>query len=162
MAKRRKVEVPEWVDDIRHQDDNGHEIVDPKPVAIPAGFQRPETLAEQVRRLVRTSKMSDDDVLDETWEDAIDFDIGDDFDPKTPWETVYDEKLGREVTPEEFQRNWPDIRKELQTKLRNHYRLLAQAEREEEMIRNAGTPRGAGVSPAPSSEAAKPPPAEQK
>lgn len=132
MAKR-KVETPEWVDQIRRQDEDGKEIVDAKPVAIPAGFRRPETLAEQVRRLVRMEQM--EDTGEETWEDANDFDVDDDFDPRSPWETIYDEALGREVTPAEFHSKWPEIREEMQKKLRNHYRLLEQQEQQEELFR---------------------------
>lgn len=87
-------------------DHNGHEIPDPTPVAIPAGFRRPETLAEQVQRLVRTglSQLSSEAGA-ETFEESEDFDIDDDFDPSSPYETFFDPVLGKDITPMEFQAN---------------------------------------------------------
>jgi len=61
--------------------------------SIPVGFKRPETLAEQVARLVRHSefaRMVHSQGL-ETFEEADDFDIDDDIPlPNTPWESDYD------------------------------------------------------------------------
>lgn len=87
-------------------DENGHEVPDPRPVAIPAGFKRPETLAEQVRRLVRTSlsQQAHNEGM-ETFEEAEDFDVGDDIDPRTPYETFFDPELGMELTPQEFKQH---------------------------------------------------------
>lgn len=86
------------------QDSNGWEIPDPTPVALPSGMKRPETLAEQVKRLVRSQQFQDD--LDkaglETFDDADDFDVDDDFDPSTPFETFFDPVLNRDITPMEF------------------------------------------------------------
>ncbi len=82
-------------------DDNGHEIPDPNPVALPLGFKRPETLAEQIQRMVRT-QVSDAALAGgaETFEDADDFDTGDDDDdePGTPYELEFDPVLGREIS----------------------------------------------------------------
>jgi len=74
-------------------DNNGHEILSDKPMAIPVGFRRPPTLAEQVARLVRTERFKEslehEDL--ETFEEADDFDIPDDpLDPTTPYEADYD------------------------------------------------------------------------
>ncbi|MEM2002482.1 MAG: hypothetical protein QXT77_07555, partial [Candidatus Methanomethylicaceae archaeon] len=84
----------------------GHEALDPTPVVVPAGFKRPETLAEQVQRLVRThiSRQAEEAGF-ETFEDAEDFDVDDDFDPSTPYEEIFDPVLGKGVTPDEFIRN---------------------------------------------------------
>lgn len=79
-----------------------YETPDPNPVRIPAGFKRPETLEEQIRRLVRSERFA---VLAqeegfETFDEADDFDVDDDLpDPGTPYETFFDPALGREVTP---------------------------------------------------------------
>lgn len=85
----------------------GHELLDPKPVAIPAGFKRPETLAEQVRRLVQTSVSQwAVDNGEESFEESEDFDIPDDpTDRATPYETFFDPILGKDLTVDEFQRN---------------------------------------------------------
>lgn len=87
-------------------DEFGHEIPDPKPVAIPAGFKRPETLAEQVQRLVRTSisRQAAEQGF-ETFEESEDFDVDDEFDPSTPYETFFDPVLGRDISPQEFKAN---------------------------------------------------------
>lgn len=88
-------------------DKNGHEVPDPKPLSIPMGYKRPETLQEQVQRLIRSS-MSEYAALQdaETFEEADDFDIEDDeLDPSTPYEMEFDPVLGREVSPAEFAAN---------------------------------------------------------
>lgn len=170
---RRLIKAAEWLGIIRKQTEDGKEIVDNKPLAIPAGFRRPPTLQEQVARLVeRDISARAAAVGEESWEEANDFDIDEDFDPSTPWESIYDHELGREVTPAEFKEHWPQIREEMQSKIRNYYRLQEQDELlrqvEDRIISSSSTQngpssnRGAGVSPAPSSDrAAKPPPAEQ-
>lgn len=91
---------------IQIMDDHGHEIPDPRPMTVPAGFKRPETLAEQIKRLVRNqiSREAADREM-ETFEEADDFDVDDEFDPSTPYEVFFDPVLEREVSPEEFLRN---------------------------------------------------------
>lgn len=88
---------------VPRQDDNGHESLSNKPMAIPVGFKRPETLAEQVARLVRHERLITDAGY-ETWEEANDFDV-DDTDPMSPHEMIYDPVLERMVAPSEFERN---------------------------------------------------------
>lgn len=60
-------------------------------VAIPVGYKRPETLAEQVARLVRTSEFARQVQAQglETFEESDDFDVVDDFPsllPDSPWQ----------------------------------------------------------------------------
>lgn len=88
-------------------DDNGWEIPDPKPVALPSGFKKPERLEDTVRRLVRSETWRRDMEAagDETFEDSEDFDVDEDFDPNTPFETFFDPALGREITPMEFKQH---------------------------------------------------------
>lgn len=71
----------------------GHELPDRTPVAIPVRLTRPPTMAEQVRELVRgeLSRQAAASGL-ETWEEADDFDIGDDFDPSSPYELNFDQE----------------------------------------------------------------------
>lgn len=85
-------------------DDQGREIPDPKPLRIPLGFKRPETLAEQVQRLVRNGlSIAAEARGAETWEEADDFDIDDDPpDPYSPFEAVFDPLLERDVTAAEL------------------------------------------------------------
>lgn len=75
------------------------EKVDPTPVAIPVGFHRPPTLAEQVARLVKSERWNYEMARQghETFEEANDFDIDDEFggvDRSIPFEdgSPYEEK----------------------------------------------------------------------
>lgn len=89
-------------------DKRGHEIPDPEKIAIPSGFKRPETLAEQIQRLVRSEALAKEarDAGMETFEEAEDFEIEDEmFDPSSPYEEVFDPVLGRGITLDEFKRN---------------------------------------------------------
>ena len=56
------------------------------PMALPLGMTRPLTLQEQMAQFFRSAKIREE--LDaagyETFEEADDFDVGDDFDPSTP------------------------------------------------------------------------------
>lgn len=68
--------------------DRGHEVPDPTPVEWPAGVRRPETLTEQIQRLVRVqmSQFAEEQGL-ETFEEADDFDIDDEEGaPFSPYE----------------------------------------------------------------------------
>lgn len=84
--------------------DDGQEVPDSTPMAIPAGFKRPEQLADQVRRLVRSHLLAEAATRAglETFEESEDFDVGDDFDPYTPYEMDWDPVLGRQVAPADF------------------------------------------------------------
>lgn len=69
---------------ITNLNERGQEVLDSTPMAIPFGFERPPTLQEQIRRLMRVeydrmrAVTGNEDF--ETPEEADDFDIGDDFD----------------------------------------------------------------------------------
>lgn len=98
---------------LKFLDDNGHEIPDPQPVEIPARFKRPETLAEQIRRVTQGAlSLQAKEQGFETFEEAEDFEIDDDsFDPTSPYEEIFDPVLGRGITPEEFHKNEATYRK---------------------------------------------------
>lgn len=82
MSKITKVEARR-----RSLDEKGNEICDPTPAAVSVGFKRPPTLQEQIQRLVRT-ELSDQAAAqgNETFEEADDFEVGDDYDPKSKYE----------------------------------------------------------------------------
>lgn len=94
-------------------DENGHEILSDKPIAMPLGMKTPESLQDQIRRLVKyenfAQKMSGDDA--DTFEEADDFDIGDDFDPSSPFEQFFDPFIQRDVSPDDLQRNTDEYKK---------------------------------------------------
>lgn len=97
---------------------DGSEIPDPTPLEIPAGFKIPETAEQRIQRMVRHS-MSEWAARNEqeTFDEADDFDVGDEDDPSSPYETAFDPVLGRDLSPMEF--------KEREHHIREHY-LKAQ------------------------------------
>lgn len=70
---------------------DGSEQPDPTPLEQPLGFRRPETIQDQIRRMIRTeaSLYAQENEMD-TFEEADDFEVGDDFDPTTPYELDFD------------------------------------------------------------------------
>jgi len=74
-------------------DERGHEIMDSKPMQPPLGYKRSESLAEQIARMVRSSKIQDE--LDkagyETFAEADNFEVPDDPpDPSSPFEQQFE------------------------------------------------------------------------
>lgn len=113
-------------------DKNGHEIPDPTPLSLPLHFKRPETLAEQVQRLVRTHVSAAAAAAGaETFEEAEDFDVGDDIDPTSPYEEHFDPILGKGITAEEFRQNEKVYRKrylDAQKAYTDHIDLMSSLE----------------------------------
>lgn len=60
-------------------DDNGHEVLDPTPLAIPAKFKRSVPQAELIRAMVQReiSALAERQGF-ESWDEANDFDVDDD------------------------------------------------------------------------------------
>lgn len=78
----------------RRLDKNGKELPDSKPMVVPIDLRKPETIQQQVARLV-TLKMiqTQSNVGKESFDDANDFNIDDDpVEPNTPWEDMGSEK----------------------------------------------------------------------
>lgn len=69
-----------------------YELVDPTPIAPPIGFKRTPSLAEQIRDMVRSEALRAEveKAGAETFEEADDFDVDDDFDPTSPYEADFD------------------------------------------------------------------------
>lgn len=67
---------------------DGIEFLNPTPVAIPIGMERPPSLKEQIQRVLRTElSMQAAAQGEETFEEADDFDVPeDDPDPVSPYE----------------------------------------------------------------------------
>lgn len=72
--------------------EGGAEIPDSTPLAPPVGYEKRDTIAEQVRRMVQSQLLARDLAAAgaETFEDADDFDVGDDYDPTSPYEVNFD------------------------------------------------------------------------
>lgn len=76
----------------RRLTEDGQEILDPTPVAPPVGFVRQPSLAEQIRQMVRSEKLALEAEAAgfETFEEADDFNVGDDYDPRSPFEEHFE------------------------------------------------------------------------
>lgn len=66
----------------------GREIPDPTPLAPPLGYRKQASIFDQVRAMVLSDKLAAEAEAAgfETLEEADDFDVGDDFDPRSPFE----------------------------------------------------------------------------
>lgn len=73
-------------------DENGFEVPDPKPVAVPVGWKKPPSLNDRIAQMVRQELSARaEEVGMESFEDADDFDIPDDpADPNSPWEEDFE------------------------------------------------------------------------
>lgn len=82
--------------------ERGQEVLDPTPLAIPAGFAIPQTLEQKMARAIRLASMAAQSNGYETVEEADDFDCEDDTpDPNSPWELQFDPTIGKEITKQE-------------------------------------------------------------
>lgn len=117
-------------------DADGRETLDPRPKEIPAGFKRPESLAETVQRLTRgaIARHASEQGY-ESFEEAEDFEVDDDIDPLTPYEAEFDPVLGRDITPEEFRRN-PDYYRKKYLEMQDA--RFRQIDLEEALARQSG------------------------
>lgn len=70
---------------LRHNK-SGEEVLDPIPLQPPLGYKRTPTLSEQIAQQVRQMKYEDLMDLEETDEEADDFEIGEDHEPLSKWE----------------------------------------------------------------------------
>lgn len=77
---------------INYLDENYQEHPDDTQIAPPVGFNPQPSLAETIRNMVRSERLRQElegqDM--ETFEEADDFDVGDDYDPTTPYENDFD------------------------------------------------------------------------
>jgi len=73
-------------------DARGREKPDPIPLSPPLGYKKHPTLREQIRDMIRSEKLRQEVEAAglETFEEADDFDVGDDYDPRSPYEEVFD------------------------------------------------------------------------
>lgn len=73
----------------------GREIPDPVPCAPPVGYEAPSSLIEMVRNAVRSEMIRDRaaSMGKESFEDADDFEVGDDYDPSSPYENDFDPEI---------------------------------------------------------------------
>lgn len=70
----------------------GAEVLDDTPIEPPIGYNPQVPLHLQIREMVRSARLAEEAAAAgmETFEEADDFDVDDDFDPSTPWENDFD------------------------------------------------------------------------
>lgn len=74
----------------RMQLQDGYEVPDSQPLFV-EGVKRPENITDQIRRMIRTeTSLAAQMSGHETFEEADDFEIGDDFEPHSPYENDFD------------------------------------------------------------------------
>lgn len=99
----------------RRYDELGRYYPDPTPIAPPVGYVRSPTIAEQIRTMVRSEAVrqhADQQGMD-TFEEADDFNIGDDYDPTSPWEENFAGEFDIPLTAQEPVARDPDDRNPL-------------------------------------------------
>lgn len=72
----------------KKHDDEGLEIGDPTPMQPPLGYKKSLTLSEQIAQQVRVHqlRLMEDMQMEESEEDADDFNVGEDFEPFSKYE----------------------------------------------------------------------------
>lgn len=75
----------------KKHNERGEEIIDPTPMQPPLGYKKSLSLSEQIAQQVRIAhlKILEDSAIDETEDDADDFEVGDDFEPLSPHENEH-------------------------------------------------------------------------
>ncbi len=75
----------------------GEEVPDKTPACIPIGYKNPPTLAEKIKSMVKNElRIYAVHQGQETFEEADDFNIGDDVDPTSPYEDLPDGTMQEE------------------------------------------------------------------
>lgn len=99
---------------------DGEAMLDPKPMQPPLGYKRQPSLADQIRQQVLAAKLEALDALEETEEEADDFEVGEDFEPVSPHEndhipSIRDlKKKAKEINDQIKQRNMANLRRQLE------------------------------------------------
>lgn len=75
-----------------HLTKDGREIPDPTPMDPPVGYIKQPSISDRIREMIRSEKLraEAEQAGQETFEEADDFDVGDDFDPTVMFEDVFD------------------------------------------------------------------------
>lgn len=70
----------------------GAEVLDPTPMAPPIGYIKQPSLADTIRDMVRSERLKAEAEAAGygSFEDEDDFDVGDDFDPTSPYEDDFE------------------------------------------------------------------------
>lgn len=70
----------------------GAEILDPVPMAPPVGYKKSRSMVEVVRDMLKSERLALEAAHAgvESFEEADDFEVGDDFDPTSPYENDFE------------------------------------------------------------------------
>lgn len=73
-------------------DSEGRETPDPRPMAPPLGYMEQPPLHELIRQMIRSEQLRLEAQQNDlgTFEEEDDFDVGEDYDPTSPYEEVFD------------------------------------------------------------------------
>ena len=76
----------------KNLDAHGREIVSGVPVAPPVGYKKQPSMVEHIRNMVRSEMLRQavEQGGFETFEEADDFEVGDDYDPSSPYEEQFE------------------------------------------------------------------------
>lgn len=77
------------------------ELLNPVPMEPPLGYIKQPSLSEQIRDMVRSERLRQEaeGAGFESFTDADDFDVGDDYDPSSPYEEIFEPPLAAPATP---------------------------------------------------------------
>lgn len=90
--KGLEVEAKSYKSNIGRLDERGRELLDGRPMEPPVGYNPQPSLMDRIRTMVRDAALQRDLARAgaETFDEANDFDVGDDYDPSSPWEQYYE------------------------------------------------------------------------
>lgn len=79
--------------------DDGKEVLDDEPIAVPVRLTRPPSRIEDMRLLLSMVERERAQRGHESFEEADDFDVGDDYDPRSPHELAISHELEPHLSP---------------------------------------------------------------
>jgi len=92
MIKGLELEASSYKSNMGRLDERGRELLDGRPMEPPVGYNPQPSLMDRIRKMVTDAQIQRDlaKAGAETFDEANDFDVGDDFDPSSPWEQYYE------------------------------------------------------------------------
>lgn len=90
--KGLETEAKSYKSNLGRLDERGRELLDGRPMEPPVGYNPQPSLMEKIRKMVYDAQIQRDleKAGAETFDEANDFDVGDDYDPSSPWEQYYE------------------------------------------------------------------------
>jgi len=90
--KGLELEARSYKSNMGRLDERGRELLDGRPMEPPVGYNAQPSLMDRIRKMVTDAQIQRDlaKAGAETFDEANDFDVGDDFDPSSPWEQYYE------------------------------------------------------------------------